>query len=47
MENMRSPLTIANAFDFKDQTEDDIINIFINKPQIRFPSTMSHDQGNI
>ena len=35
MENMRSPLTIENALDFKDQTEDDIINSFINKPQIR------------
>ena len=36
MENMRPPLTIENALDFKDQTEDDIINSFINKPQIRY-----------
>ena len=35
MENMRSPLTIEDALDFKDQIEDDIINSFINKPQIR------------
>ena len=35
MENMRSPLTIEYALDFKDQIEDDIINSFINKPQTR------------
>ena len=35
METMRSPLTIENALDFKDQIEDDIINSFINKRQTR------------
>ena len=35
MENIRSPLTIEYALDFKDQTEDDIINSFINQPKIR------------
>jgi len=28
---MRSPLTIEDALEFKDQTEDDIINSFINQ----------------
>lgn len=42
MENIRSPLTIEDALDFRDQTEDDIINSFINKPKIRshLPSHM-------
>ena len=39
MENMRSPLTIENALDFKDQIEYYIINSFINKSQ-----TISHFQ---
>ena len=35
MENIRSPRTLEDALDFKDQTEDDIINSFINQPKIR------------
>ena len=35
IENIRSPLTIEDALDFKDQTEDDIINSFINQPKTR------------
>ena len=35
IEKIRSPLTIEDALDFKDQTEDDIINSFINQPKIR------------
>lgn len=30
IENIRSPLTIEDALDFKDQTEHDVINNFIN-----------------
>ena len=33
--NIRSPLTIEHAIKFKDQTEDDIINSFINQPETR------------
>ena len=33
--NIRSPLTIEDALDFKDQTEDDIINNFINEAKSR------------
>ena len=36
---MRSPLTIEEALDFKDQIEDDVISNFINKSQ-----TASHLQ---
>ena len=31
-ESIRSPLTVAEALEFKDQTEDDVINNFINLP---------------
>lgn len=34
-ENIRSPLTIEDALEFKDQIEDDIINNFINQPETR------------
>ena len=34
MENIRSPLTIEDALEFKVQTEDDIINTYINKPDV-------------
>ena len=34
-ENTRSPLTIQEALDFKDQTEDDAINNFISQPEPR------------
>eukprot|EP00253_Pinus_taeda_P026161 PITA_26161 len=37
--NIRSPLTIEDALEFKDQTEDDIINNFINQSE-----TKSHVQ---
>ena len=30
--NIRSPLTIEDALDFKDQTKDDIISSFIHDP---------------
>jgi len=30
-ENIRSPLTIEDALEFKDQTKDDIINSFMNQ----------------
>jgi len=33
-ENIRSPLTIEDALEFKDQTEDDIINTYINQPDV-------------
>eukprot|EP00253_Pinus_taeda_P008877 PITA_08877 len=33
--NIRSPLTIHKALDFKDQTEDDAINNFINQTEVR------------
>jgi len=29
-ENIQSPLTMADALEFKNQTEDDVINTFIN-----------------
>lgn len=29
-ENIRSPLTIEDALEFKNQTKDDIINTYIN-----------------
>jgi len=31
-ENIRSPLTVADALEFKNQIEDDIINTYINHP---------------
>ena len=31
-QNIRSPLTIVEALEFNDQTEDDVINNFINQP---------------
>ena len=31
-ENIWSPLTVANALEFKNQTEDNVINTFINHP---------------
>lgn len=31
-ESIRSPLTVVEALEFKDQTKDDIINNFINQP---------------
>jgi len=31
-ENIRSPLTLEEALEFKNQTEDDVINNFINRP---------------
>lgn len=34
-ENIRSPLTIEDALDFKDQTEDDVINNFISQAESR------------
>jgi len=34
-ENIRSPLTIEDALDFKDQTKDDVINNFINQVESR------------
>jgi len=34
-DNIRSPLTIEEAFDFKDQTEDDAIKIFIIQAESR------------
>ena len=34
-QNIRSPLTIENALDFKDQIEDDVINNFINQSESR------------
>jgi len=34
-ENIRSPLTIEDALDFKDQTEDDVINNFISQAKSR------------
>ena len=34
-ENSRSPLTIEEALDFKDQTEDDAINNFISQTEPR------------
>jgi len=33
-ENIRSPLTIEDALEFKDQTEYDIINTYINQPEV-------------
>jgi len=33
-ENIRSPLTIEDALKFKYQTEDDIINTYINQPDV-------------
>ena len=33
--NIRSPLTIQKALDFKDQTEDDAINNFISQTEAR------------
>lgn len=33
--NIRSPLTIEYALEFKDQTKDDIFNSFINQPEMR------------
>ena len=30
--NIRSPLTVADALEFKNQIEDDIINTYINHP---------------
>ena len=41
-DNIRSPLTIQEALDFKDQTEDDVINNFINQTKLR-----SHTQCHI
>ena len=35
IEKIRSPLTIEDALDFKDQTEDDVINNFINQAKSR------------
>jgi len=35
-DNIRSPLTIQEALDFKDQTEDDAINKFISQTKSRF-----------
>jgi hypothetical protein len=32
-DNIRSPLTIQEALDFKDQTEDDAINNFISQTE--------------
>ena len=34
IENIRSPLTIEDALEFKDQIEDDIINTYINQPDV-------------
>ena len=34
-ENIRSALTIEDAIDFKNQTEDDVINNFINQVEAR------------
>ena len=34
-ENIRSPLTIENALDFKDQIEDDAINNFVSQTESR------------
>jgi len=34
-DNIRSPLTIQEALDFKDQTEDDAINNFISQTELR------------
>ena len=34
-DNIRSPLTIQEALDFKDQTEDDAINKFISQTESR------------
>jgi len=34
-ENVRSPLTIEEALNFKDQTEDDAINNFISQIETR------------
>ena len=34
-EYIRSSLTIEEALDFKDQTEDDVINNFINQTEYR------------
>ena len=31
-ESIHSPLTVAEAFEFKDQTEDEVINNFISQP---------------
>lgn len=31
-ENIHSPLTMADVLEFKNQTEDDVINTFINHP---------------
>ena len=33
--NIRSPLTVQKALDFKDQTEDDAINNFISQTESR------------
>ena len=35
IENIRSPLAIEAALDFKDQIEDDVINNFINQSESR------------
>lgn len=35
IKNIRSPLTIEEALDFKDQTKDDAINNFISQTEIR------------
>lgn len=35
IENIRSPLTIEDAFEFEDQTDDVIINSFINQLETR------------
>lgn len=35
MENIRSPLTIEDALEFKEQIEDDIINNFIKQRETR------------
>jgi len=35
-ENIHSPLTVANALEFKNQTEYDFINTFINHPTVVF-----------
>ena len=34
-ENIRSPLTIEDALNFKDYIEDDVINNFINQAESR------------
>jgi len=33
-ENICSPLTMADALEFKNKTEDDVINTFVNHPAV-------------